>query len=106
MAIMHAPLLMTALGAASGPVGLVRRQLSNSCAASARIAHGRVTRTYGNDEAQRSQMWRCCKALDPPHREETTSLKWWENIPPKENLIESDLVNCHIGKVENSDANS
>ena len=49
-------------------------------------------------------MWRCCTALDPPHREETTSLKWWENIPPKENLIESDLVNCHIWKVENSDA--
>ena len=49
-------------------------------------------------------MWRCCTALDPPHREETTSLKWWENIPPKENLIESDLVNCHIGKVENSNA--
>ena len=49
-------------------------------------------------------MWRFCTALDPPHQEGTTSLKWWENFPPKENLIESDLVNCHIRKVENPNA--
>ena len=42
--------------------------------------------------------------LDPPYPEGTTSLKWWENISPKENLIESDLVNCHIWKVENPNA--
>jgi len=41
-----------------------------------------VTQTYGNDEAQQSQMWRSCKALDTPHLEASTSLKWWENISP------------------------
>ena len=40
----------------------------------------------------------------PPHPEGTTSLKWWEKFPPMENLIESDLVNCHLWKVENPNA--